>query len=52
MNELMNTKNEVMISSREIAEATGKKPHHVNRDIQDMLDALGYNPNLDNDDFK
>lgn len=52
MNALMNTKNEVMISSREIAEATGKKPHHVNRDIQDMLDALGYNPNLDNDDFK
>ncbi|WP_231362712.1 Rha family transcriptional regulator [Escherichia coli] len=42
----------LMISSREIAEATGKKLHHVNRDIQEMLNALGHHPVLDNDDFK
>lgn len=43
---------EVLFSSRMVAEATGKKHFHVARDILDMLEALGHNPKMDNDDFK
>jgi phage regulator Rha-like protein len=35
------------MSSLEIAEITGKKHHHILRDIRKMLDALKINPTLD-----
>lgn len=47
-----NCGDEVLFSSRMVAEATGKKHFHVTRDILDMLEALGHNPKMDNDDFK
>jgi phage regulator Rha-like protein len=46
MSNIINT-NALMMSSREIAELTGKAHAHVMRDIRSMMDALEQNPELD-----
>lgn len=50
MNELMNTN--LTMSSREIAELTGKEHKHVLRDIRVIIDQLKDGPDLDHEDFQ
>lgn len=47
MNAIIPTLAVLTMSSREIAELTGKDLSHVNRDIRAMLDGLGDDPELD-----
>lgn len=41
MNELINAQNEIIMTSLEIAELTGKQHGHIIRDIEEQLGALG-----------
>ncbi|QOQ37670.1 anti-repressor Ant [Klebsiella phage MEW1] len=52
MNDLMTVGDVQTMSSREIAELTGKEHKHIIRDIRTIIEQLKDGPNLDHEEFQ
>lgn len=52
MNSLISTAEVKTMSSREIAELTGKEHKHIIRDIRTIIEQLKDGPNLDHEEFQ